>query len=656
MKKSRFTVLLLTVILITALSTVKYIFGSETKEGENMNTILFTDYDRFVATDGLGRTLPGYAEAGEVRENKYVGVFFHTWHDWDATRGSRNVQQIMDKNPDAVKDFNSPDWGTCPIYHWNEPVYNYYKNTDRWVLRKQAEMLANAGVDVVIFDNSNGATTYIDVVNALLEVFAEARADGVRTPQVSYLMNFFESGYEDTVKQLKQLYIQIYKPGKYKDLWFYWKGKPLVMAYPDKLNKDVPIEKEILDFFTFRPGQPSYTTGQQFQGQWGWLSIYPQQVYSNPDGTPEQITVGVAQNFNKKRGLTAMNGEGVFGRTYSGKLGGYDQRENAKLYGANFEEQFKYALEVDPEFIFITGWNEWVVGRYSEWCGVKNAFPDQFNDEYSRDIEPSLGDLKDHYYYQMIKYIRLFKGVKKPFNISKKKTIDINSDTDQWTDVFPDFYAYPGNTMERDSNGYLDNNTKKVLHYKNATGRNDIKNAKIARDADNIYFMAECTDDLTPCTDSRWMRLLLDIDGSGSNNWETFNYLVNRESPADKAVLEKSMGGWNWEKVGDIEYSVKGNRLQLKIPKAMLGIKDDNMVINFKWSDNMQNDGDIMDFYVNGDAAPGGRFKYQYVTNIDLIRKDSKMNLTKYFIAGGVVLLLGAISAVCFKKRKKRAK
>ena len=62
-------------------------------------------------------------------------------------------------------------------------------------------------------------------------------------------------------------------------------------------------------------------------------------------------------------------------------------------------------------FIFITGWNEWVVSRYKEWGGVVNAFPDSFNDEYSRDIEPS-GRFKDHYYYQMVKLHKAFQGCK----------------------------------------------------------------------------------------------------------------------------------------------------------------------------------------------------------------------------------------------------
>ena len=52
--------------------------------------------------------------------------------------------------------------------------------------------------------------------------------------------------------------------------------------------------------------------------------------------------------------------------------------------------------------------------------------------------------------------------------------------------------------------------------------------------------------------------------------------------------------------------------MMVKIPRSMLGIGDGEFTINFKWADNTQVDGDILDFYKTGDAAPGGRFKYQY--------------------------------------------
>ncbi|MBI3851860.1 MAG: hypothetical protein HY298_16515 [Verrucomicrobia bacterium] len=36
--------------------------------------------DTWVATDGAGRTLPGLKECGPVKSDKWVGIFYWTWH------------------------------------------------------------------------------------------------------------------------------------------------------------------------------------------------------------------------------------------------------------------------------------------------------------------------------------------------------------------------------------------------------------------------------------------------------------------------------------------------------------------------------------------------------------------------------------------------
>ena len=133
--------------------------------------------------------------------------------------------------------------------------------------------------------------------------------------------------------------------------------------------------------------------------------------------------------------------------------------------------------------------------------------------------------MKDHYYYQMAGYIRRFKGVKPPMEASCKKTIDIYSEEDQWADVLPEFNAYPGNTVHRDSRRYLNNETRKTYRYTNTTGRNDIRLAKVARDDMYVYFMVECVNDITPPTDEKWMRLFLDVNGSENPNWATFTFV-----------------------------------------------------------------------------------------------------------------------------------
>src|SRR3546814_11564565 len=103
---------------------------------------------------------------------------------------------------------------------------------------------------------------------------------------------------EGSRQAIKDIYADLYKPGRHQDLWFYWKGKPLIMAYPEMLE-DVPgneaetnLRREIREFFTFRPGQPVYNKGPQRPDHWGWLEIFPQHGFvEDPDGSFEQVTV-----------------------------------------------------------------------------------------------------------------------------------------------------------------------------------------------------------------------------------------------------------------------------------------------------------------------------------------------------------------------------
>jgi hypothetical protein len=179
-----------------------------------------------------------------------------------------------------------------------------------------------------------------------------------------------------------------------------------------------------------------------------------------------------------------------------------------------------------------------------------------------------------------------------------------------WSAVTPVYRAYEGSTIHRDYDGYKD------YHYTNTTGRNDFVESRVAYDAENLYFMVKTAEAITPHTDKAWMRLFIDVVGAeGDKSWETFEYMLNRETPtADKATLERSTGGWNWEKVAEVAYTVDGDTMVVTIPRAALGIGEGDFTVNFKWSDNMQTDGDIMDFYTNGDVAPGARYKYSFTT------------------------------------------
>jgi len=229
-------------------------------------------------------------------------MFYWTGHvDAQVMNEPVNVELVTRRYPESTNDYDHPIWKRIGSgYHWDEPLLGYYRSTDPWVLRKHAEMLADAGVDVIIFDATNGSFTWKNAYDVLFPVFEKARAEGVRAPQVAFLLPF--GPWPHSLVSVKQLYRDIYAPARFKDLWFMWKGKPLIMAYPDN------VPEPMKSFFTFRPGQPVYKTGPTRPDHWGWLEIYPQHGFGkSPSGRFEQVTVGVAQNATDTLWPAAMN-------------------------------------------------------------------------------------------------------------------------------------------------------------------------------------------------------------------------------------------------------------------------------------------------------------------------------------------------------------
>lgn len=113
------------------------------------------------------------------------------------------------------------------------------------------------------------------------------------------------------------------------------------------------------------------------------------------------------------------------------------------------------------------------------------------------------------------------------------------------------------------------------------------------------------------------MKLLIDTDRDKETGWNGYDVIVDRVSPrADKAIIEKNVDDrWEWETLAETKYAVNENKLELEIKRSLLNLSGKEMDIEFKWNDNMQENENIMDFYVNGNSAPGGRLNSIYTTN-----------------------------------------
>lgn len=557
--------------------------------------------DTWEATDALLRTLPGHEEVGPPRD-RTVGIFYHTWHGVHGQSGPHDISKILAAHPEAYFETDHPAWGPMhAMHHWGESIFGYYVSDDEYVFRKHAEMLAHAGVDAIFFDATN-QFTYKHEYMTLCKVFAQARQDGVKAPAIGFLCPF-----GDPARVVSELYDDLYGPGLYQELWFQWKGKPLILADPAK------CDPALHDFFTFRRPEPSYFVGPSGPDMWSWLEVYPQHVFENSAGEPEQMSVGVAQNAVDDR-LAAFSVPGSKGRSFHD--GRTSDIPNAVRYGLNFAEQWDRALEVDPQFVFVTGWNEWTAMRFTEFAGVELpvSFVDMFTQEKSRDIEPMKGGHGDDYYYQLASYVRRYKGVRPQEPASAPATIRIDGDFADWDGVGPDFRAHPGSTVHRNHPGWGDAGV-----YINETGRNDFILAKVARDDANLYFYIETREPITSPEDPMWMMLFLDADRNPRTGWNGYTHVLNRRSPASgdasgllRGALERSDGGWNWASVGEVAMAVNGARMEVAIPRALLGLESGPVDITFKWADNIQREDDPLEFTVSGDAAPPGRFNYRY--------------------------------------------
>lgn len=569
--------------------------------------------DTWVGTDALGRKLPDYYEVGPVREDKYVGILYYLWLGLDG-RGPFNITEILEKDPDAVNNPDSPLWGPLTAYHhWAEPLFGYYVSLDPWVIRKHAQMLADAGVDTLIFDVSNYETFQVAYMK-ILEIFSDIRSKGGKTPQIMFMGPFWDG--EDTIMTL---YSNLYSKGLYSDLWFMWDGKPVVIVERASAER---LPEHVKDFFTIRYHGPGYSAPPSGYDEWQWIQVYPQHGFSsskNPD-VIEQTTVSVAQNAVDGR-LAYFSHPDSAGRSYhNGKQPGPDGQDYS---GRNFAEQWERALELDPQFLFITQWNEWVAMRLEEFWGWEApvVFVDNFNVEYSRDIEPMKGGHGDNYYMQMIDGIRRFKGVREPLYAGPSVSITVDGEFSDWDDVSLEFRDTFEDVMHRNFQGY-----GSVGRLVDTSGRNDFLRMKVTHDDEYIYFYASTVSDITPYTDRNWMMLLINTDGSSETGWAGYDFIVNRKiHNITETIVEGNVGNhWDWKEVGVVQYAVAGNELEIAIPRAYLGLDDINklLIFDFKWVDNMQAEGDILDFYVSGDVAPNGRFNYRYAEERSMWRFD----------------------------------
>jgi hypothetical protein len=563
-----------------------------------------------VGVDHFGRA---FDRIGGFREDRQVGMFFWPWIGQPYATGVYDATKILQMEDGLNILFHRYDDVISPngqAHWWGEPLWGYYNSIDEWVLRKQMQMITMAGVDFIFYDHTN-AIIYDDVVLQVAKVITEMQKEGWNPPKmVSYT-------HSRSIQTVRGLYNLIYKPGRYPDSWYYYEGKPLIIAYTDP-NDDKQeaatrgdssynpgeLEAEILDFFHFfKPNWPSDPT---YPNGFTWIEWkFPQPYHT--ESKMMNVTVASHPMVPMSFSLTRENWTN-WGRGWSPTLRQNISEDVDK--GTFFQAEWDEAIKADPPMVSVGGWNEWIA--YKQLYDGEYMLCDAASKEYSRDIEPMKGGYQDAFYLQLIRNIRRYKGSSEGLRPAQEEhTIDIKGDVTAWNDITYVMNNTDAAFIARNCYG----NSQKV-HYAQPAPTDKLTEVRVAHDANNIYFYIKGKEDFSkPSMKDNWLNIYIGCGEVATKAWESYDYVIGRDINGDKASVEKFNGkGYQTTNSGTATIVRNKDVIQLAVPRSAVGL-DDGKQLYFKVAMGVDNPSDIMNTYTSGSAMPMGRLSYMYIMN-----------------------------------------
>ena len=586
------------------------------------------------------------------------------------------MTKILEQDPSARLDARHPLWKEGS-YHWGEPEMGYFLSQDEWVIRKDVSMLADAGVDVMIMDVTN-AVRYWDEWDVIFRTMQRMKAEGNKVPKFCFwafngpVITVVQDLYDRIYKP--GLYSDLWFEWDGKPLLLY-NSRPGIDAaessnpntnphydpdavtnpanphygdpdYTEKVYKD--YTSEVKDFFTLRTMWWGYYEwgGERFVGtedNWSFgynmadpkvAALKPEELLSTHNGRREQAavtpaqhpmtmggadSVGVGKSWSRASGEPQLDEHDLPVPTYVPWLG--KTVEHPEHYGIYFQERWDEALACDPEFLYINDWNEWTAGKYQpdgegktvSWLRRQSPFyfVDQYNAEFNRCIHPVKGGYTDNYYMQMAQNLRRYKGARPIPRLEGYVEAKADGDFGEWDAVTTEYRDTRGDVFHRDAKGYAG------LHYVDTSGRNDILTAKVAVGRRAIGFYAETADALTPSDGNNWMLLLIDADNDSSTGWYGYDFVINKKVKDGRTttLMRYDSDSEQWIEAAELPYRYEGNRLEVIVPRKLLGLTGDGFTFDFKWSDNAYELEDPISFCLHGDTAPNRRFNYRCIWN-----------------------------------------
>lgn len=564
--------------------------------------------NQVVAVDQFGRS---FSAIEGYQPGKQVGIFYWPWIGHPFASGIYDAT-VISAMPNGIKllyDFKHLNDSISPTgqaHFWGQPLWGYYNSADEWVIRRQIAMLTTAGVDFIVFDLTN-RVTYKSVYEKVLRIIEEFLSDGWAAPKAAFYTH--SKSFETTW----QLYNDLYQPKLYPNAWYKVNGKPMIIAYTNEADdiaeslsrsdssyRPVAYSQAIKDFFYFK--KPQWPGDSVYQDGFPWIEWkYPQPLHGNI------MSVSVASHPKVPMSRSITSGWPNWGRGWDPAT--QTNKKEEVLTGGFFQKQWDHALKVNPDTLFVGGWNEWIA--YKQPYGDEYMLCDAADIEFSRDIEPMRGGYEDAFYIQTIKNIRAYKAIPDNHPGYAPLTINILDGIAQWTAAKAIYKNINVKGGGRDHYG-----ASKKVAYSAAAPVNNLEEVRVAHDASNFYFLIRADKPFAHVKDSTGLfQLLMGKGLPAIKGWNGYEYVVEADLSTGKGRLSLLDKNRSKKDIGSIKVSAKQNLVQLAIPRKLMGADNKLTQLYFKVADGVAKPSDIMEYYISGSVMPLGRLSYVYKLN-----------------------------------------
>lgn len=553
----------------------------------------------------------------DAASEKQVGIFYFIW------QGTENAQpQIYDnteilsrmdltgKTSISLSEWQAAGGGPKGDFHWwGQPLFGYYDMNDKWVISRHLQMFAQAGIDFIVLDQTNGVREgYIQRITSVYEVAYDLQQQGVRVPKIALM------SYDDGSATVDKLYYYFFfKHPEWSSLHYHWNDheKPVIFdniaGYTKTATAQINTEKKLASYDPAVTAAvelrdvsfPHETNHADYNGT-GLLYLdfrkLPQVIRDKSDGGYTFMSISVAEicgtNCSTANILTetadrSRNFDGTCNVEWHGQ-------PEAWRYGYNFARQLDHALKRDPDMIFITGWNEWIAQLQVRADGSISLI-DNADINNSRDIEPMSGGYGDNYYLQMCRYISQFKYGTVALAPAGEATVDLTADSEAWLAVGAVSYDDPtGDGVARDHQAAAVSS----IRYTTPAADNDITCLYVAADADATYLRVETAEAVKDAEKAGNLVLLIKTGDK--------TYAINHAGgTATTCPVEELVDG-NWKAVGEATCRTEGDRFSVAVSAELIPNRD---TLYIKWADGIDDPADRMAFYTCPESAPyGGMF------------------------------------------------